>query len=605
MRLKLSGAMNLFGAALAVGLILLAAGSWKAISSQRIGGPLYDEIVAGKDLTADILPPPMYVIETYLDAQTAYLTRTPEKIAEAAKEIDRLSGEYDARLVYWRKQTLSPEITQTLLRDSDVAALRVRAAARKLVTALEAKDQTAADAAYAEMSSAYATHRAAVDKAVPVIAAGNAAVEADAHRRQVTDLSLMAGLTLLLGAVILGGVWAMRRAVVGPVQAITRYMAGLASDDYAAAVPFADRKDELGEMAKAIAVFRESLLERRSLRDREEQSRTDADRQRAAAEADRLSEEESRREALDGLADGLRRLADGQVGVRLTQPFASDYERLRQDFNTTAQTLNATMGDIGGASRGVDCGAAEIAQAADDLSRRTEQQAASLEETAAALGQITSAVRQAADGAVKANQMVDVARDEARSTEASVRDAVAAVREIEEASAQIGRIIGVIDEIAFQTNLLALNAGVEAARAGESGRGFAVVAQEVRALAQRSADAAKEIKVLINATTAKVDVGVTLVDQSGVALGNIITRVSEISTLVSEIATAAQEQATGLREVNTAVNQMDQMTQQNAAMVEQTTAAAHSLKGEAARLGELVKRFDIPSAASGPASRAA
>jgi methyl-accepting chemotaxis protein len=380
MRLKLSGAMNLFGAALAVGLVLLAAGSWKAISSQRIGGPLYDQIVAGKDLTADILPPPMYVIETYLDAQTAYLTRTPDQIANASREIERLSGEYDARLVYWRKQSLSPQITQLLLKDSDVAALQVMASARKLVAALGAGDQAGADAAHAEMTQAYAIHRAAIDKAVPIIAANNAAVEAGAHREQTVDIALMAGLTLLLGAVILGGVWAMRRAVVRPVQAITAYMANLARDDYAAAVPFADRQDELGEMAKAIAVFRESLVERQSLRAREEQSRSDSQRQQADAETERQSSEDSRRAALDGLAEGLANLAAGAVGVRLTEAFASDYERLRRDFNATAETLSGALGDIGASSRGVDIGAAEIAQATDDLSRRTEQQAASLEE---------------------------------------------------------------------------------------------------------------------------------------------------------------------------------------------------------------------------------
>src|SRR5690606_18841880 len=238
-------------------------------------------------------------------------------------------------------------------------------------------------------------------------------------------------------------------------------------------------------------------------------------------------------------------------------------------------------------------GSGEISQAADDLSRRTEQQAASLEETAAALDQITATVNRTAAGARQASDTVQAAKGDAETSGNVVRDAVSAMGAIEKSAQEITQIIGVIDEIAFQTNLLALNAGVEAARAGDAGRGFAVVASEVRALAQRSAEAAKEIKVLISASTSQVNSGVSLVGQTGEALQRIVSRVAEIDGLVSEIAASAQEQATGLQQVNTAVNQMDQVTQQNAAMVEQSTAASHSLAQEAEALAGSVARFQI------------
>ncbi|WP_309643171.1 methyl-accepting chemotaxis protein, partial [Phenylobacterium sp.] len=223
--------------------------------------------------------------------------------------------------------------------------------------------------------------------------------------------------------------------------------------------------------------------------------------------------------------------------------------------------------------------------------RRTEQQAASLEETAAALDEITATVRRTAEGATHARKVVETARSDAAEGADVVRRATSAMDEIEGSSKQIGQIIGVIDEIAFQTNLLALNAGVEAARAGEAGKGFAVVASEVRALAQRSAEAAKEIKALITASSDQVGVGVDLVAATGKALESIVTQVAEINGIVAEIAASAQEQATGLQQVNTAVNHMDQVTQQNAAMVEESTAASHALAHEAKELAVLVAQF--------------
>ena len=248
----------------------------------------------------------------------------------------------------------------------------------------------------------------------------------------------------------------------------------------------------------------------------------------------------------------------------------------------------------------------EITGAADDLSRRTEQQAASLEETAAALDQITATVKKTSEGAVEATTAVASARTDADRGGEVVREAVSAMSRIESSADQIGQIIGVIDEIAFQTNLLALNAGVEAARAGDAGRGFAVVASEVRALAQRSAGAAKEIKALISASSREVGAGVALVGRTGEALDRIVGQVARVEELVREIAASAREQATGLNEVNAAVNQMDQVTQQNAAMVEQSTAASHALASECDALNQLVCGFRLGAdvAAEAPARNA-
>ena len=329
--------------------------------------------------------------------------------------------------------------------------------------------------------------------------------------------------------------------------------------------------------------------------------------QRAAAEQERQRVEAERAAAAQ--AAGIRRafgrhragkLSSGDLLFRLTTAFGGDYEKLRGDFNAAMDKLQETMQSIATNTQGVRSGAEEITQASDDLSRRTEQQAASLEETAAALDQITATVRRTAEVANEARNLVSTSKADAERSGDVVRQTVGAMDGIETSSKQIANIIGVIDEIAFQTNLLALNAGVEAARAGDAGRGFAVVATEVRALAQRSADAAKEIKTLISASTQQVDVGVKLVSETGQALGRIVTQVSQLNGLVTELAASAKEQATGLGEVNAAVNQMDQVTQQNAAMVEQATAASHGLSGEAQELARLVGQFRIGESVAAP-----
>jgi methyl-accepting chemotaxis protein len=290
---------------------------------------------------------------------------------------------------------------------------------------------------------------------------------------------------------------------------------------------------------------------------------------------------------------GLRQLAEGDLESRVTAKLLPALDKLRTDFNAAAENLQATLKTVATTGHSIQSATGEISAATQNLSRRTEQQAASLEQTAAALDEITATVKKTAEGALRAREVVTAAKGDAEQSGGIVHQAVSAMGEIEKSSREIGNIIGVIDEIAFQTNLLALNAGIEAARAGDAGRGFAVVATEVRALAQRSAAAAKEIKALISASGQQVSNGVGLVGDAGKALERIAGQVAKIDAVIAEIAASAQEQSAGLSEVNIAVNQMDQVTQQNAAMVEETAAVSQQLANEGETLTRLISVFKL------------
>ncbi|WP_027258220.1 methyl-accepting chemotaxis protein [Leisingera aquimarina] len=366
------------------------------------------------------------------------------------------------------------------------------------------------------------------------------------------------------------------RSVTGPLNGLKSRMQTLADGDTDSEIPSANARSEMGEIAQSLDVFRQALIRQKDL-EKAEQLRN-----------------EKRSNVVGVLSSKLSALSQGDLTAQITEVFPENYEQLRQDFNSSAQNLSATVEQVIAAAASIRSGAAEISQASDDLSHRTESQAATLEETAAALDELTASVKSAAEGARSVEATMEDAKGEASTSGEVVQSAVAAMTEIEESSAHISQIISVIDDIAFQTNLLALNAGVEAARAGEAGRGFAVVASEVRALAQRSSDAAMEIKTLIGNSSGQVARGVDLVGKAGEALQSIVSQVSHISQLVSGIAEGAAEQSTGLNEINTGVTQLDQVTQQNAAMVEQATAAGHLLKTDASKLSDLVAHFKIP-----------
>jgi methyl-accepting chemotaxis protein len=385
--------------------------------------------------------------------------------------------------------------------------------------------------------------------------------------------------------------------IANPIAQLTNIMRKLAGGDLSVAVPASGRSDEIGEMARAVEVFKEAALHNKTLETQAEENRKTAEVERAVFQEKAQREAEERlTNATSGLARGLQALASGNLVCEINEVFSEQFESLRHDFNSSVHQLRDALEGVSQTALSVRSGSGEISMASDQLAKRTEQQAASLEETAAALEEVTTNVRQTSERANEAREMVRHARSRAASSSDVVSNAVDAMKKIEAASSQITNIIGVIDEIAFQTNLLALNAGVEAARAGEAGKGFAVVAQEVRELAQRSANAAKEIKFLIGNSEAAVNQGVTLVNDTGAGLGEISGLVTSINQHMEAIATAAKEQAVGLSEINTSVNHMDQMTQQNAAMVEEMNAAGANLAQESARLSELLERFEMQGA---------
>ena len=403
-----------------------------------------------------------------------------------------------------------------------------------------------------------------------------------------TWIVILTGLALVVVPLL---VWLVTTLVARPINRITQTMTLIAGGNLEEQIPEHNRRDEIGEMARALLVFRDAAVSNIQLTNDAmlERERLQEAQQKASADAI----EQERKMVSDSFGASLARLAEKDLGFRLNADLPPAYTKLKHDFNSVLDTLESALREVASRSHVIHSSTQEIASATNDLSRRTEQQAASLEETAAALDEITATVQKTAEGAAHAHQIAAKAKSQAESGGTVVLQAVAAMSDIEKSSGQIGQIIGVIDEIAFQTNLLALNAGVEAARAGDAGRGFAVVATEVRTLAQRSADAAKEIKTLIFAARTQVEGGVSLVAESGKALERIVSQVQELTVSISEMAASAQEQAVGLQEVNSAVNRMDQFTQQNAAMVEEATAASHALGEETDELANLVSTFSV------------
>jgi methyl-accepting chemotaxis protein len=407
--------------------------------------------------------------------------------------------------------------------------------------------------------------------------------EAVARFNEMLMIVLLAASAATVLLVILGN-RKVSANITRPIDRLRSALGMVTQGDFSVRIGTITRNDDIGAIARDIDKLSEAV---------------------GTAMAAQEALQAEGRAVIAALGEGLRDLAAGDLTRRITQEFGTEYEPLRRDFNEAMHQLSGLIANLVGAGDTIHRMSEDISRASNELSQRTEAQAATLEETAAALEQMTASVRSASENAQEVEKAMGEARSEAEQSGRIVAGAVGAMNEIETSSGQIAQIIGVIDDIAFQTNLLALNAGVEAARAGEAGKGFAVVASEVRALAQRSSQAAKEIKTLIGTSTDQIHRGVAQVNATGSALTTVVEQVARMAQLVSSIASGAIEQSQGLTEINIGVSALDRVTQQNAGMAEKVGSASQELNNQAGGLAAAVARFRVARGAEGAARQTA
>lgn len=571
------------GAFLVLMLAAIAIGGGR-INEIRMGGPIQTNTQHASDLVADILPPPEYVIEPYLEA--SLLARDPSSYSLRQQRLHKLRADYDARHTYWQQTHFDPGLQRRITQDTHEPAMKFwNILDTELLPAAQAGDQARIDMAFGDLTAAYEMHREKVDQTVEEALNYQRKLKTDADNNLATTLTLLAALAGAMVTLLLIFSGFIHGRVVRPIRRLSRAMRAMAQGEAVSKGRDAGRQDEIGEAYSAL----DDIIVSVSAKAAQE------NRKQIATQAMIVNE----------LGVALEKLGGGVLHHRISADFPSEYVSLREDYNKAAAAMFNAVEEVKSCVNQLNSSASEIDSATQDLSQRTEHQAANLEETAAAMQQLTGRVAEAASASKAAHGTVVDVRQKAEENGETVKSAIDAMNGIEQSAEAIAQITNVIDGIAFQTNLLALNAGVEAARAGDAGKGFAVVANEVRALAQRCSDAARDIKGLIQESNTHIEGGVTLVRESGEALQQIMERVGSISGLIEMIAESATNQAEGVQQINTTIGSIDRMTQQNAAMGEECNAAARILKSEADRLRDLVGRFELGDAQFSGSARTA
>lgn len=416
---------------------------------------------------------------------------------------------------------------------------------------------------------------------------------ADIAQKQRNEALMIAIPASALAIGVLTAMWIVATQIRRPLATIVVAMQRVADSEFDEDIPFVGQKDEIGDMARALRAFEAAAVEKQRLERESETQRRLAAELREKSDAERRGRADEQAQVVRSLAGGLEKLSSGDFTYRLNEAFAAEYEPLRADFNLAVEKLQRTMASVARNSQSIQEGTAEAARVADRLARRSEKQAADLEKAAADLGRSTEAIKKSAETTAQARDLVFRAKSGAQKGGEVLQETIVAMSEIENSSGQIGQIVDLINDIAFQTNLLALNAGVEAARSGESGRGFAVVASEVRALAQRSLEAAKEIGGLVSMSRTHVEKGVGLVKETSRTLTQVVELTLATNSIVVDIAAAAREQSASLNDVFATIERMDQTTRESAEMAAQSSIANGALAERTQRLAERIGQFQV------------